>query len=416
MVAPYWGSSSTGAINCSGHAYVTVDGGSNGAIANTSNGTGLADSASSFGIYFNRCPNSEIKNLTISNIYLNQGSATTATDTAGQTTGDIFLQGTSTNTLVHNNTLNNARTGVWVSFDSGGDASGLQIYSNTLSDHPWGISIGADYATSTAAGVVIHDNNFSNWSNWQFPTGTYHTDGIILFNDATPANSIATFTIYNNTFTGSLGHGSPTGYIACGTYTACTIFNNLMVDTGSYTCDGYLWMYANGGPDYIYNNTLVASSTASASIAITLMGSKVTVKNNVFTNVAVGIHDYDTLTADVVASDHNVWRTMTGTAPEFATSDSTWVALGSWQSSGYDTNSSTADPMLSAAYLPQKGSAAIGRGANLTTLGVSALNVDLAGTPRSGTLTCTPGVTGCWDAGTYNAGPAPPLTLVNSVQ
>ena len=38
MTAPYWGS----AISCSGKSYVTVNGGTNGSITNTANGTSLA--------------------------------------------------------------------------------------------------------------------------------------------------------------------------------------------------------------------------------------------------------------------------------------------------------------------------------------------------------------------------------------
>ena len=414
MTAPYWGGATTGAINCTGQSYVTVDGGTNGTIQNSANGTALGNHQSSYGLFFNSCPDAEIENLTIRNIYINQGGASTSTDVGGQNTGDISLQGKSTNTKIHNNVLSNSRTGIWISFDSGGDASGIQLYNNTINDHPWSINIGADNTNSTASGVSIHDNVISDWSNWQFPIATYHTDGIIVYNDVTTA-PIGTYSIYNNTFTGTLGNGSPTGYIACGETSACTIFNNVMVDTGSYACYGYIWLYISGGPDYVNNNTLIGSSTTSgSSVAVTLDGSPVTVKNNIFLNVAIGLHDYATLNLDVVASDHNLWLTTGGGAPQVATNDSKWITYSAWQALGFDANSVTSNPLLSSTYVPQAGSPVIGRGANMTTMGISALDADKVGTPRAGTGNCTPGIAGCWDAGAYayssaSTPPPPPI-------
>ena len=421
MTAPYWGSGSTGAVTCNGHSYVTVDGGTNGLITNTANGTVLANRQSSSGIYFSHRPNSEIKNLSITNIYLNQGSSSSATDIGGASTWDIYLQGTSTNTSIHNNVLSSARGGVMVSFDSGGDASGVRIYNNTINDHPWSISIGADNAASTANGVSIYGNNISDWSNWQFPSSSYHTDGIIVYNDVT-TGPIGTYSIYNNTFTGSLGGGSPTGYIACGETSSCTIFNNLMVDNGRYLCDGYLWMYQSGGPDYIYNNTLIGSTTAGT--AVTLNGSPLTIKNNIFLNVNYGLNDYSTtlseFESDIVSSNNNVWQTVSGGAPTMtynAGGEPGFLSFSTWQGIGYDVNSTTSNPLLSASYSPQAGSAAIARGANLTALGITSLNSDIMGNFRGTGKTCASGDGTCWDAGAYVYGPAAPTGIsVTSAQ
>ncbi len=419
MSAPYWGSASSGAINCTSKGYLVVDGGTNGMIQNTANGTSLTYQQASHGWYSISCTNVTIKNLTVQNLYINQGSSSGATDTGGANTANVDFEGNSTNNQVFNNVLNNSRAGIAVNFDGGYDASNIQIYNNTISDHPWGIFVGANNASSTATGVVIHDNTISNWLNWQFPSSTYHTDGLILYNDIGVSAAYDTYTIYNNYFLGSLGNGSPTGYIACGVMSTCTIFNNLMVDTGSNGANGYIWLYSPNGSDAVYNNTLVGSSNGG--VAITLgdtagLGgattSHLTVKNNIFTNVTLGLHDYQSLISDVTASNNNVWRTPSGAAPAMATNDSSQFSFATWQSDGFDVSSTNASPHLSGTYTLQSGSSAIGLGANLTSLSITALDSDKAGTARPSS--------GAWDAGAYQATaggqPTPPTGLAAAVK
>jgi len=400
LTAPYWGDGSHGAITCSGYSYVTVDGGTNGSILNTANGTAQANQQSSNGIYLDSCPNAEIKNLSITGIYMNQGTSSGATDTGGQNTFGVSLLGNSTNSLIHNNTLNNARAGVNVTFDDGFDASGVQIFNNTIADHPWGVVVGADNAQSTAKGVQIYGNAFSNWTNWQYPSSTYHTDGIIVFNDNT-SGVIDTYSIFNNSFTGSLGNGSATGFIACGEMSACTIFNNLMVDTGPYQCNGYFWLYNPNGADAIYNNTLIGSS-GNANSAVTMDGgmASLTVKNNIFLNVGFGFSDYRStladLLADITASNNNIWLTSSAGAPGMgynAGGSGSYISFAAWQSDGYDASSSNSNPNLTTSYMLPPGSSAIGLGANLTSLNIPVLDSDKAGIARP--------ISGAWDAGAY---------------
>jgi hypothetical protein len=420
--SPAMGSDSAGAFNCNGKSYVTVDGDGTGTIENTANGTGLANARSSSGLYFSNCTNAVVNGLVIKNIYLNQENNSSG---SGQYTADIACGGvtttgsTCTGMQIYNNTLNNARAGININFDSGNDASKVAIYNNTISDHAWGITFAADNASSTASGVIIHDNNINSFLNWTDNVATYHTDGLILYNDVN-AKSYDTYQIYNNHFSGSLGKYSATGYIACGRMSTCTIFNNVMVDTGSTPAYGYIWLYTPNGPDSVYNNTLVASSGGGFGVTLGddagLGGgttSNLTVKDNIFINVTVGIHDYRSLTTDVAASDNNVWRTPSGDAPQFATNDGSEFSYATWQKDGFDLNSTTSDPLLASNYVPQSGSSAIGLGANLTPLNVPPLDVDMAGNPRP----ASGGVS--WVSGAFNntsGGLAPPTGLVAVVK
>lgn len=421
LQSPRFGSATSGAITCSGKHDIVIDGGTNGIIQNTANGSALANHAASMGIYTSNCTNVEVKNLAIQHIYVN-----TDTTGAGSTnTGDIYFQGKSTNNKVHDSTVNDARTGVWVDFDSGGDASNVQIYNNQIGHHPWGINFGACNASSTATNVVIHDNEFFDWNSWA--TTSYHTDGIILYNDADGGYTcsglapVDTYTIYNNYFHGTLGNGCPdcpTGHIACGERSACTVYNNVMVDDNAYTCNGYVWLYAVGGPNYVYNNTIVGGS-ASNNVAYNLNASlgnstksHTAFYDNVTTGVGYAITDYNgsSITADIIASDNNIWNRTSG-PPQFEYNfggSPTFVSYTTWTGSyGFDSHGSSNAPNLDGNYKPQTGSPAIGLGANLTSLGIPSLDLDRVGVARP--------ASGPWDAGAYDASGAtainPPSAL-----
>ncbi len=107
--------------------------------------------------------------------------------------------------------------------DPGGDASNIQIYSNTISDMDWGINVGGGDSGDTANNLAIYDNNITNWTNWQYPTSALHQDGIILFNVGNSSAGL-TANIYSNYIHGDLGTGSPTGFIYCADFTSCTIY------------------------------------------------------------------------------------------------------------------------------------------------------------------------------------------------
>jgi hypothetical protein len=297
---------------------------------------------------------------------------------------------------VHDSTISAVKTAIQFNMDAGKDASNIQIYNNTISDMDWGINVGGGDAGDTAAGILVHDNDITNWTNWQFPSSAMHQDGVILFNYAGGTQTLAA-TLYNNYIHGDLGVSSPTGFIYCAQNTSCTIFNNVLVNTG-HVIFGIMWLDTHLGGYKVYNNTVVGNNSNDFGItfgtsAATNVNAAAVIENNIFTGVGVGIHDYSTLTADVSMSNRNVWRTLGGGAPQMATNDGTYVSYASWQGNGFDANSSTGNPSLDSSYHPQSGSSAIGLGANLTSLNIPELNWDKAGIARP--------ATGVWDAGAY---------------
>jgi hypothetical protein len=423
----YW-SATSGAIGNSGKcSYIVVDGANNLTIANQTsagsptNGTGLANQQTSFGISLANCTYCTVRNTTVKNIYANKGSSSNATDTSGDLTACISFTATSTGAVISGNTVSQCKTGIGVSPDGGSpaDGSNVTISSNTISDMDWGIQVAGGDSTDTFTGVVIHDNNITNWTNWQFPSNLYHQDGVMLFNFGNPSAGL-TATLYNNYIYGDLGVGSPTGFIYCADFTTCTIYNNLLVNTG-HVIYGIMWLgqSENFGKNMnVYNNTVVGATAGDVCIMLNISG-KAVIENNVCTGPA-GIWAFSTyqtslasFAATISTSNHNVWNIGTGPAWGSQASGNT-ATYAVWQASGFDAASTTADPKLDSTYHLGSGSPATGFASNLTDLNVNPLDLDLALNPRP------PQNNVNWDAGAYNAssgsGPAPPTSLTATVQ
>ena len=76
LTAPYW--SGNGAIHLDYQSHIVVDGGTNGIIQNTANGTGRSYHQSSVAVHAAQCTSCTVQNLIIQNLYVR----TSATDTA----------------------------------------------------------------------------------------------------------------------------------------------------------------------------------------------------------------------------------------------------------------------------------------------------------------------------------------------
>jgi hypothetical protein len=429
LTAPYW--SANGAISCSNRSYIVVDGGTNGVIQNTANGTSLTYHQTSTGFNAWGCTNSEVKNLTIKNIYVNQGSSSGATDSAGANTQGIVFNGSSTDSIADNNTVSQAKTGIMFCADANGDASNIQIYENTISDIDWGINVGGGDSGDTFNNVSIYKNSITNWTNWQFPTNAFHQDGIILFNVGNPSAGI-TANIWDNYIHGDLGVGSPTGFIYCADFSTCTIYNNVLINSGNLIY-GIMWLGQgnNFGKDmYVYNNTIVANNGKDICITLNITGTA-SIENNICTGpsgiMAFGSYQssLSSFIATVGTSDNNDWNIGSGDAFGSLASGTT-ASYTTWKSSGYEANSTQSNPLLSstAPYTLQSGSPAIGLGANLTIQGIATLDT---GAPQAfgaasscGTGCLGRALTGSWGAGAYpysaSVVVAPPTALTATVQ
>lgn len=427
LTAPYWGGSFDGSINIINKSYITIDGdytgstpcgyvGSgangtrvtcNGQILNTANGSpanscdtswpGYTYHAYSNGIVISNATNIEVRNLKISGIYMNDGSLSCATDASakGYTAG-VSLGGTLGNISIHNNELASGHMGISSSMSS--VTGPINIYNNYIHDHGWQMALGS-ISTSPVTTVYVHDNEMTDWTNWQYPTSTYHTDGIIascLQNASGPGFSPQ---IYNNYSHGDLGSGSATAHIFCtyaygtGYGTGCIIFNNTI--QFSVANGTGIWIGGLSKNTQIYNNTIRGASGANAGWGIGLDGTGAIIKNNTIDTFSYAmVNDGGSATKTVISqSDYNNFYNIGGGSSTLF-SDTKNYTLSSWRSTyGFDTHSIAANPNLSANFVPNAGSSLIDAGTSLSSVGITALHSDPNGTSR-------PQGAG-WDIGAY---------------
>ncbi len=134
-----------GGITCTGNSYVTVDGGSNGIIQNTANGSaslGYANQQASTGVYFT-CSNFEVKNLTVQHIYVHAEG-----DNGGVgNTSAIFGDQSPNNCNIHNNPLiQDAFVDVNIGYTTSPSLTSCTLSYNTIRNGCWFIQMGDDNA------------------------------------------------------------------------------------------------------------------------------------------------------------------------------------------------------------------------------------------------------------------------------
>jgi len=439
MTAPYW-SSSTGAINIGGRAYVVIDGGTpcgfipgsgtegtcNGVIQNTANGDQLAYQQNSLGIFAQGCSNCEIRNLGIYNIYVH---VTNGAFNQQDMTHCIYFSGTGF--LIHDNSLHDNGFCVYSNYTND---SFYQIYDNDIFNNDHGVVIaGADYVLQN---VYIYGNHIHDFANWDCPNNGCHHDGIHAYNGS--GGGVTNAYIYDNVFDGSMGvsmnamifmegtsEGTP--WTQNGTF---YVFNNVIATQGSHSA-----VQLNiGTNNLLVNNTWLSTDQITGDQGFIYQngggtGSFSSQKNNAMYGLGQFESSNGTMTFTGSASsqcDYNVYVNSPGNGSgiwNWQTAGVDTSAITTWRLSGCDTHGSytpTGTLNLNSNYVPQGGSVVIGAGTSLYSTcngqpvpGLGALCSDAAGNPRSSS--------GNWDAGAfvYNSGgsaPGPPTGLTALVQ
>lgn len=389
LTSPAW-SGATGAINISGHSYLVVDGGANGIIQNTNNGTNLGlHQSSSIGVFAggsggSGCmPGCRITNLTVANMYVHVAGS------------DCSIDQTNTNAVQFLNT------------------AGIRVDHNTFHDmgwaiNGWGSNIEVDHnnvynidhgtadgANANTTGSLFHDNHIHDFTNWDTAQNCYHHDGIHIWNSDPFTNTNAM--VYNNLFDGDSGVNI-TAYLYTENRVAnIMVFNNVFTLKPGRTMVGMLWMgnYFDNTPN-IFNNTFIGQG-GSACIRLE-SNTAVTWKNNLVN----GCNTFYSFVQGTTLSngDYNVYEAQSSGGGNFA-----WN-LGSLQTNSLATWQSSTGQEAHSHYYPaksvgtdgtlQSGSPAIGAGTNLTSQGIAALNFDATGKPRPSS--------GTWDVGAHSSG------------
>jgi hypothetical protein len=346
---------SGGAIKLQGVNYVTVDGGTNGIIQNTANGTLLSNQVISAGIFIGQsATNIEIKNLNVKNMFVREALCNEEVG-AGNVGPIVVLGGGIADINIHNNTLSEGWFNIFLSY---GQMQRINIYNNIMRQCGNGCIIAGSRGNgSYIEDLNIYDNDIGgNYWHWFDPPShggqsNNHLNGIFLFSahDA----YINTFNIYNNYIHGDFGTtrcGTNTitawlqvdcyhGPGGAGRICSGNVYNNLMtVDagTGDYPPNGFISM-SGAGTRTIYNNTLVGQGNGGYGIGIGYIGTE-TIKNNIIKSVDVAMYGISTVK---LTSNYNLFYQIASPDGKFqwGINGNEYKSWAQWRALGFDANS-----------------------------------------------------------------------------
>jgi hypothetical protein len=430
--APYWGANpwngGPGAVTCNGQSYITIDGGTNGVIQNTANGTGLANQQPSTGIFASRCPHFTVQGfLTINNIYVSANGDTL------QSGADLWVQD-SDNFSITGATLRYAFVPLVVAFDPGYPITGGSIANNTIDYGCHIVYFGDNNNNASASGVAIHDNMIGPHTDaFNQSNQGCHQDGLFL-QAVNSGSTISNFQIYNNTIESDMcsslslpGYNCTAPVFFAGSISNTQFFNNVVKIVAPQSEFEGLVNFAldtgqTGSGVAFYNNTFDQNgacqglSATCGAVKLQSAGTQtnVTIENNIFTggdnyHAAIDNATGLALSSKIALIDHNDYWNYSNIG--YDGSSNTTYQFAKWKAAGYDVNGSAANPLLTATFLLQPPSSILGLGQNLSNLGIDALDRDKAGNSRP--------TTGTWTPGAYQqsgSGPTPPQGLVATVQ
>ena len=363
--AAYWGTGA--AINCTGQSYIVIDGNSVGGIEATANGDALANQQGGYGVY-SSCDNTEVKGLTISNIYVHVYNDETygSVDTRGITFRD------NQNSSAHNNTISHAANAITHVNASGATKSNISFYNNTVSYCSWGIQAVAGGNGSDTDNVRIYNNDILVSDNWMTPGGSYHNNGSYCY--ACGANTgqncsdsgeahIVNLYYYNNYFHTSTTHAwAVSGFIhADYNVTNLYVYNNLIVGdaNGAPSGGGYIASGGgtSGGTAYYYSNTIAGNNAEGTGTGMgrSYVGNSgtLTMKNNIITGTQIGVWPGTGIT---IVADNNDYYGNTNMSfigwenDGYATLTGWRTFLGGCPGTGNDCSAIASDPSLDASY------------------------------------------------------------------
>lgn len=422
LQAPYW--SNNGAIYISGKSWITVDGGSNGLIQDTANGTGLAHEQPSSAVSVQGSSNVTVKNLTIENMCQHTSSSDlTGCIQGGIPDSGIQVAGGSTNNTIANNLIHDTQTGIFYGSHAGD--SGIVISNNTISRINWGIGVGPSGISNS---VLITGNDIScvvgAVCNWNTNDGAaFHHNGIMIY----PINSgdkVQGAVISNNYIHDINGETTAGVFLdpTNGDIPGVQIYNNVFSTAGGQSGPANAWITVGVGVSgaIVVNNTVTGGGSQGISGRISP-----TFKNNVVGAVSAG--EFLNSGYSNVVSDYNDFYNLTTDGLAMVAGGSSYGSLAGWTAgTGMDTHSISSNPNLTANFTLSSDSPAVGKGTNLTSLGIAGLNV---GAPQTfgvngscGNGCVSRSTSGPWDLGAYPTGgttssqPNPPTSLTALVQ
>lgn len=386
------------AIYSAGSNYIVLDGGTNGIIEATDNGTDKTYQVNCVGVRVgSKVLGWEIKNLHIGPVYERIADST---DSNAFGVGISFKFG-GNGIRVNNNTIDHSKAGIGFYGGSNENISGISIYNNTLTNISEGVSVGQSQLAAHSGSIdnVNIYNNAINGGNWDGDWGDHHHHGGIHCYGGPLTATFTRLNIYNNIIGPNMG--ASIGYLTAGIYleyniTSPNIYNNIIsaVAPGAPT-NGFIAVKGSAGITpvasnaKVYNNTIVLTGIAGGSCIYGYDISGFDIQNNICYGVGNGIDTGGGVTfADV---NHNIYYPTV----QFRYNGVSGYSWEQWRGIApnppdFDAESfNNTDPMVDANYMPTASSPAIGNGAVLP----GTFSVDYVGALRP--------QGGAWDIGAY---------------
>lgn len=324
LSAPYW--SGNGAIHMDNVSHIVVNGYPNGIIQNTANGTGRTYHQNSVAVHAANCTSCTVENLTIQNMYVR----TSASDvSASHSINCVYWHSSNSFTINHIN----CHDAVWA---IAGDASNFTLENSEIYHVDHGVAFGA---AGKMTNVVIHNNHFHDFANWDSPNNTYHHDGIHIWGQN--GASVSGGAIYNNTFDGDFGV-NVTGHIYLqDSISHVAVYNNTFVAPATRTIHA-LWFAAGstslpGGAatgNSAYNNSINAGGHRTGTALYIESQISFTAVNNVLAGGQSNITIQGGGTRSSTGINNNVYRNLFadfGDLNTFGLSGATYIVLSKWQ-------------------------------------------------------------------------------------
>ncbi|MFP4015908.1 MAG: choice-of-anchor Q domain-containing protein, partial [Halanaerobiales bacterium] len=313
--------------------YIIIDGGTNGVIESTDNGTELENKETQMGVWLYGSHFCEVKNLTIRDMYVRIPRS----DDDGSGIG-INAVGC-THLKIHDNVISEAQTGIAYNFPGNKLSEDVKIYRNRISRVSNGITCGSGNVNALGNDFRIYDNDISDSFVWDGVRASdnhwFHSDGIQVW-AVHEGSKITNLFIYNNHIHGDMGEHI-TGWIFTeGNIVWPNIFNNILFNVGtSYPSNGMITSSGN-----IYNNTIVMFNPG---IGIKC-GTKSRIKNNILYNSKYPIAVSNPEEATEI--DYNLFFPLDGIKNAIVGTGGTFSfqSFERWKEFGFDLNSQTSDP------------------------------------------------------------------------
>lgn len=373
------------AVSTGGNTNIIVDGGSNGIIEYTQNGSGLTYSNAPAGVVMTGSANITVRNLHFSNFYIHTDTNDQATAPMDVATA-IDANGAGGSNYFYNCTFSNICWCILVS----GAIPFLSASNCAFVNFDHGIIF-------NATNMVITDCDFGSTACWDTSSDRWHHDAVHYFlgsvDDPSPCES---WVISNNKFHGNWGNANTAFLFLEYAPSFVTIANNVFLGQG-FMANGMV--VASGNTNLIYNNSFLGGNVylsgglnigagGGGDFASGTGGLGSVVENNLFSGLNTFIVNQST--NHIETFNNNVYaNVVSGGNVPFASGGVLYSTFSQWQSAiGGDSNSvyTTGTVVNTDGTLPAS-SPAIGAGANLSGI----FTTDIKGLARAVK----------WDVGAY---------------